>query len=36
MTTATDDEAVALKAIDNKENKEKKKNLPGPSTTVSS
>ena len=36
MTAATDDEAVALKAIDDEENEEKKKNLPGPSTTVSS
>jgi hypothetical protein len=36
MTVATDDEAVVLKAIDNEENKEKKKNLPGPSTIVSS
>ena len=36
MTVATDNKAAALKAIDNKENKEKKKNLLGPSTIVSS
>ena len=35
MTAAMDDKAVALKAIDDEENEEKKKNLPGPSTTVS-
>jgi hypothetical protein len=36
MTVAMDNEAVVLKAINDKENKEKKKNLPGPSTIVSS
>jgi hypothetical protein len=36
MTAVMDDEAIALKAIDDEENEEKKKNLPGPSTIVSS